>query len=70
MLHGDGKERVTTREIRERWPLLTYETEVTGNSKNTIERGPPMVGLLAFGFVVQVHRMYVLSWLLSQSNTI
>ncbi len=35
-----------TRETREGWPLLTVETEVNGDLKRTIDRGPSLVGLL------------------------
>jgi hypothetical protein len=31
-------------ETRERWPLLTVETEVNGDSKSTNERCPSLVG--------------------------
>jgi hypothetical protein len=31
---------------RERWPLLTVETDVNGDSKSTNERGPYLVGSL------------------------
>jgi hypothetical protein len=64
VLYGDGKERVRTRETREGWPLLSFETEVNGNSKSTIERGPSMVGLLAIVFVVLVQQIFDLPWLL------
>jgi hypothetical protein len=33
-----------SRETRDRWPLLTVETEVNGDSKSTNERGPFLVG--------------------------
>ncbi len=32
------------RETREGWPLLTFETELNGDSKSTNERGPSLVG--------------------------
>ncbi len=35
---------VVPRETRERWPLLTVETEVNGDSKSTNERCPSLVG--------------------------
>jgi hypothetical protein len=35
------------RETRDGWPLLTVETEVNGDSKSTIERGPFLVGSLS-----------------------
>ncbi len=38
--------RVGTRETRERWPLLTVETEVNRDSKSTNERSPSLVGSL------------------------
>jgi hypothetical protein len=44
-LYGDDKERVRTRETREGWPLLTFETEVNGDSKSTNERGTSLIGL-------------------------
>ncbi len=34
------------RDCREWWPRLTVEPEVNGNSKNTTERGPSLVGSL------------------------
>jgi hypothetical protein len=37
---------VLPRGNRERWPLLTVETEVNGDSKSTNERGPSLVGLM------------------------
>jgi hypothetical protein len=35
-----------TRETRERWPLLSVETEPNRDSRSTYERGPSVVGLL------------------------
>jgi hypothetical protein len=35
-----------TRETREGWPLLTFESEVNGDSKRTNERGSFLVGSL------------------------
>jgi hypothetical protein len=36
-----------SRETREGWPLLTVETDVNGDSKNTNERNPFLVGSLS-----------------------
>jgi hypothetical protein len=36
------------KDYREGWPLLAVETEVNGDSKSANERGPFLVGLLAF----------------------
>jgi hypothetical protein len=47
-----------TRETRERWPLLTVEAEVNGDSKSTNERGPSLVGSL--GVAVTVQEIFVL----------
>jgi hypothetical protein len=47
-----------TREIGGGWPLLTVETEVSGDSKRTNERGP--YGLF-IGLVVAVQKIFVLS---------
>jgi hypothetical protein len=38
------KLRYRYKETRERWPLLTVETEVNRDSKRTNERGPSLVG--------------------------
>ncbi len=46
---------------REGWPLLTVETEVTGESSN--ERGPYWLGWFV-GPVVPVQEIFVLPWLL------
>ncbi len=35
-----------TRETSEGWPLLTFETEVNGDSKSANEKGPALVGSL------------------------
>ncbi len=35
-----------SRETRDGWPLPTVETEANEDSKNTNERGPPLVGSL------------------------
>jgi hypothetical protein len=40
------RDTVRGRETKERWPLLTVETEVNGDSKGTNERGPFLVGSL------------------------
>jgi hypothetical protein len=42
VLCGDGKERVRTRDTREGWTLLTFESEVNGDSICTNERSPSM----------------------------
>ena len=41
------------RETREKWPLLTVEIEVNGDSKSTNERGPSFLGWFV-GLVVPV----------------
>ncbi len=41
---------VIPKETRERWPLLTVETEVNGDSKRTNEVGPFFVGLLSLSY--------------------
>ncbi len=38
--------KVRPRETRDRWPLLTVETEVNGDSGSTYEIGPSLVGSL------------------------
>jgi hypothetical protein len=38
------------RENRDRWPLLTVETEVNGDSKSTNERNPSLVGSLGLSY--------------------
>jgi hypothetical protein len=50
------------RETREGWHLLTVETEVNGDSKSTIERGPSLVGSL--GSSCRYKRLFILPWLL------
>ncbi len=37
-------EDISTRETREWWPLLAYETEANGDSWSTYERGPSLAG--------------------------
>jgi hypothetical protein len=44
--------------------LLTVETEKTGDSKTTNDRGPSLVGSFFVGLVVQVREIFVLPWLL------
>jgi hypothetical protein len=41
---AEMKTRLTTRETREGWPVLTVETEVNRDSKSANERGPSFVG--------------------------
>jgi hypothetical protein len=41
-----GPNWLEQRDYREVWPLLTVETEVTGNSKSTNESGSSLVGSL------------------------
>jgi hypothetical protein len=50
------------REGREGWPLLTFETEVNGGSKNSNERDPFLVVL--FEPVIPIQEIFVLPWLL------
>ncbi len=50
------------RDYREGWSLLTVETEVNGDSKSTIERGPSLVGSL--GSSCRYKRLFILPWLL------
>jgi hypothetical protein len=52
-----------TKEIRDRWPLLTVENEVNGDPKRTNERGPFLIGSL-HGLVLPVQGIIVLPWLL------
>ncbi len=47
-------------ERRERWALLTVETEANGDSKRTNERCP--LGWFV-GFVVPVQEIFVMPWL-------
>jgi hypothetical protein len=42
-----------SRETREGWPLLTVETEVSGDSKSTNESGPSLTGSLGLWCLVQ-----------------
>ncbi len=50
-------------ETREGWPLLTFETEMNGDSKSTNERGPSLVGSLSLSCRAGT-RDFVLPWLL------
>ncbi len=50
-----------------RWPLLTVETEVNGDSKSTNERGPSLVGSWACHAGTEI---FVLPWLLSSAQYI
>ncbi len=43
--HRSQQDALST-ETREGWSLLTFETEVNGDSKSTNERGPSLVGSL------------------------
>ncbi len=45
---------LSQRDKRERWPLLTVEAAVNGDSKSTNERGPSLVGSL--GLSCRYHR--------------
>ena len=51
-------QRDPIRETREGWPLLTVDTDVNEDSKNTNERG------WFVGLVVLVQENFVLHWLL------
>jgi hypothetical protein len=50
-LESEAERKVKARETREGWPLLTVETEVNWDSRNTTERGPSMVGSLGMRFL-------------------
>jgi hypothetical protein len=54
--------KVSHLETRERWPLLTVETETNGGSKSTYARGPSFVWFV--GLVVPVQEIFVLPCLL------
>jgi hypothetical protein len=56
------REKVRAEWRSERWPLLTVETEVSGDSKSTNERGL-FLGWLVW-VVMQVKEIFVLLWLL------
>ncbi len=56
------KGTVSTKETRERWPQLTVETKVNGDSESTNERGPSLVGSL--GMSCRYKKILILHWLL------
>jgi hypothetical protein len=49
------------RETRERFPLVTVQTEVNGDSKSTNERGPSLVGSLGLSCR---YKRFFMPWLL------
>ncbi len=58
----DRLELAKTRETREGWPLLAFETEVNGDSKSTSEKG--VLPCWFVGFVVPEQEIFDLPMLL------
>ncbi len=62
ILNNVAKEVYQSRENREGWPLLTFETGANGDLWSTNEKGPSLVG--PRGLVVLVREIFILPWLL------
>ncbi len=57
--YGFETTHARSRENRDRWPLLTVETEANGDSRSTYQRGPSLVGSLGSSYRQKI----LFSWL-------